>query len=387
LLGWLADRVNVRWLYPAVVLVWSAAGFATGFVNGFMGLLTCRFVLGLAESGHWPCALRTTQRILPPEERTLGNSILQSGASAGAVLTPLVALQLYDSTGSWRYSFQAVSGIGFVWVVAWLCRVRSTDLAHPTVTDAVKRTGSYIRRPSGLLVRRFIALFIMVISINATWHFFRAWLPLFLKREHGYTLEAAGYFTSAYYIATDIGALCAGFATLWLARRGSSVYRSRMLVYLTCALLTSLSVVAARLPHGWPLLALLLVVGFGSLGVFPAYYSFSQELTVRHQGMLTGVLSCGCWLAMALLHELVGKQILETGSYRTGVALAGFGPLIGFVALVLLWGSNAPANPQPESGSVALERDSSGGLIDAGMADRRIGDLDQKSYSPRRKIP
>src|SRR5262249_49075850 len=64
LFGLLADRVNVRFLYPAVLLFWSAMGFATGLVRSFEGLLLCRTLLGLFEAGHWPCALKTVQRIL-----------------------------------------------------------------------------------------------------------------------------------------------------------------------------------------------------------------------------------------------------------------------------------------------------------------------------------
>src|SRR6516162_10301350 len=30
--GWLADRINVRWLYPLAVLAWSMAGFSAGLV-------------------------------------------------------------------------------------------------------------------------------------------------------------------------------------------------------------------------------------------------------------------------------------------------------------------------------------------------------------------
>ena len=33
LAGWLADKVSVRWLYPAIVLIWSAAGVATGYAD------------------------------------------------------------------------------------------------------------------------------------------------------------------------------------------------------------------------------------------------------------------------------------------------------------------------------------------------------------------
>src|SRR5205823_3023391 len=79
--GFMADAVSVRWLYPAVVLFWSATGFATGFVHSYAGLLVCRALLGLFESGHWPCGLKTTQGLLNPEDRTMGNSVLQSGTS------------------------------------------------------------------------------------------------------------------------------------------------------------------------------------------------------------------------------------------------------------------------------------------------------------------
>ena len=99
-MGFLADRWNVRWLYPAAVLLWSLAGFATGLVDGFAALLICRFLLGLSEAGNWPFASRTTQHILTSEERTLGNSILQSGAAVGAILTPLLVMALLQRTDS-----------------------------------------------------------------------------------------------------------------------------------------------------------------------------------------------------------------------------------------------------------------------------------------------
>src|SRR6266487_3053870 len=44
--GILADRVSVRGLYPAVVLLWSATGFITGWVQSYSGLLVCRTLLG-----------------------------------------------------------------------------------------------------------------------------------------------------------------------------------------------------------------------------------------------------------------------------------------------------------------------------------------------------
>ena len=348
LMGWLADRINVRWLYALAVFVWSAAGFATGFAQGFLSLLVCRFLLGLAEAGNWPCALRTTQRILAPRERTLGNGILQSGAAFGAILTPWVVSGLIDLTGTWRYAFWVVGGCGVSWVVFWFLLVRSRDLALPpraTPGGAGKAGAGGPALPAALFVRRFLVLVVLVVMINLSWHFFRAWLPLILQRQHGYSERDTSRFLSAYYVATDLGSLAAGFASLYLVRRGFSVHGSRLVVFFGCSLLTALSVVVATLPPGPLLLALFLVIGFGALGVFPNYYSFSQELTVRHQGKVTGALGCCCWLAMAGLHELVGRLVTTTGSYTTGVALAGLAPMAGFLTVALLWGPARPATP------------------------------------------
>jgi ACS family hexuronate transporter-like MFS transporter len=396
-MGWLADRWNVYWLYPAALLVWSAAGFAAGLAGTFVALLCCRFVLGLAEAGNWPCALRTTQRILPPEERAMGNSILQSGAAVGAVLTPLIVLGLVRWTGTWRYSFMAVGAAGALWVVGWLLSVRGRDLAlgevppgpslltvmgwllalyaldlaahvlfpPPSLLPLLVKFGVTALAVAGVFAwlarataeevalsrrdffRRFWVLAVVVVMINMTWHFFRAWLPLFLQRQHGYGWGESNGFMTAYYLATDLGSLAAGFATLRLARRGVAVHRSRVVVFAACAALTTLSLPAALLPAGPLLLGLLLVIGFAALGLFPNYYSFSQELTVRHQGKLTGALGCICWLSMSLLHEVVGKSVEATGSYSVGVGAAGFLPLLALAALVLFWGRTAEAPELP----------------------------------------
>ena len=74
--GVISDRTNVRWLYPCVLLLWSVMGFATGLIETYTGLLLCRMFLGLFEAGHWPCALKTTQRLLPAKYRALAGMLL-----------------------------------------------------------------------------------------------------------------------------------------------------------------------------------------------------------------------------------------------------------------------------------------------------------------------
>lgn len=406
-MGWLADRVNVRLLYPAAVLLWSLAGLATGLVDTFALLLVCRFALGFAEAGNWPCALRTTQHILPPEKRTMGNSILQSGAALGAILTPLLLLLLARQNASWRWSFILVGAVGALWAVAWLLAVRASDLDVPrrpkshslmavlgwligllvvdsvihlawedwlglpaewtaafrtlpavplvskvvTTVLGIALVGRWLMRatdddtylPRGLFFRRYVALAVTVVAINVTWHYLRAWLPPYLQTQpfwggEAYSKEQLYLFSLYYYIATDVGSLAAGFFVLVLARTALGVHASRLVVYALFSLLALLASVAVWFPSGGGLEPILLVVGFGSLGLFPVYYSLSQDLTRENQGKVTGSLGCICWLAMSLMHEAVGKTVEQSGSYTQAFTLAGVAPLVGLAAVLLLWG-------------------------------------------------
>jgi ACS family hexuronate transporter-like MFS transporter len=456
--GWLADRVSVRWLYLVAVLGWSAAGFSTGLATGFLGLMMCRFVLGLFEAGNWPSALRTTQAILPSSQRAMGNGILQSGAALGAVLIPLIIRWLLTGAdepmhpqwlgtavgsafghlggaadqgltvaassltgwltpmyqpGVWRSPFLVVGGLGVFWIVMWFASVRKNDLPPPAPSrgpslmsllgwlilllsfdvsmQMLGRAGLFAFLPDGekalpwwlslivkamvsfigitlvirwtlqstagddklprpIFVRRFGVLIVLVIVMNLTWHFFRAWLPLYLQLERDYGEQETIDFFVAYYIATDLGSLAAGFGALLLVRWGFPVHGSRVAIYITAALLCTLSIVAARLDKGNVLLGVLLVIGFASLALFPLHYSFSQELTVRHQGKLSGALGCINWLAMYLLQSSVGLLVEQTKTNSVGVALAGLPPLLGVAALLFFWGKDPPSAKQSVSG-------------------------------------
>ena len=91
------------------------------------------------------------------------------------------------------------------------------------------------------------------------------------------------------------------------------------------------------MPASLLLLGTLLVIGFGSLGQFPNYYAFTQELSARRMGNVTGVLSFLTWTVHALVQKPIGRWLDQTHRYAPVMLLAGLMPLLGLLAVVLLW--------------------------------------------------
>ena len=336
LFGVLADRVSVRWLYPAALLAWSLVGFATGYARDYDQLLLCRTALGFFEAAHWPCALKTTQLLISTKGRALGNGVLQSGTSIGSILTPVVMWWIMVRQGqSWRLGFQLVGLVGIAWIFAWIAATRADDFQ---VVPAKPGSGGATRDGATRdAIRRWAAVLIVVVIINTVWQSLRAWIPLILQKEHGYSETETLWFTALWFGISDIGCLASGALAWWLAVKGWSVKWSRVATFaLACFLCLGL-VAVPWLGSGPMLLAVLLVAGAGALGLFPIYYSFTQDISRHHQGLVTGVASFFAWVASASFQPLFGRHADQTESFSIGLAAAGAVTLLALAAWAILW--------------------------------------------------
>ncbi len=379
LFGFLADRFGPRRLYPIVLAGWSLAGVATTLATSatatrwlqlpdddpgagtFRWLLLCRTVLGLFEAGHWPCALITARQVLTAAERPFGNGLLQSGASAGAVLTPLYVLLVRSLGGGWDFVFWTIGLTGLLWVPLWFALVRKGDLddkpapaAGDPVAEAEMDEAGVPRAPTGGPVpfdawgfaRRFVVLAVVVTCLGLSWQFIRAWLPKYLKEFHNYAPAASATAVALYYIAADLGCILAGFLVKVLAERGQAVHTSRAIVF---ALWCGLTALAALVPFlggsFWVLVPVLMLVGAGILGLHPIYYALAQELPAKHMGLLSGVLAAMTWVTVGTAQGEIGAHIKATGDYTPGFMVAGLAPVAALVVMLVLW---KPGEPRPQ---------------------------------------
>lgn len=338
--GWLADQLALRWLYPSILLGWSIAGILTGLVGDYQELLMCRILLGFFEAGHWPCALKTVQRVMLKQDRHFGNSLLQSGAAIGAIVTPpiILAILAWFDRGdgrAWSIPFIVIGLAGTTWIVGWFLLIGPQDLV---ANEEKSRTESGW---SIALDRRVWVLLVMVITINTTWQILRAWLPKYLQQGRGYSEATSLWFNSAFYIVADIGCILSGAIALRLAKRGYSQHASSVWVYGGCAGITALTLLLGSVPNGAFLFGLLLIIGAGALGLFPCYYTFCQEISETHLGKMSGIIAGIGWIISSPMQKLYGRQIDATQSFEWGMALAGLMPSIGLLALLLLWLRNS----------------------------------------------
>ncbi len=309
--GFVADMVPVRWLYPMVLLLWSGVGFATGWVTSYEQLLACRIALGFFEAGHWPCGLKAVRTLMSHEKRSLGNSLLQSGTSLGAIMTPLIMrLLLTEAVGSWRLAFQIVGGVGLLWIVAWFWIVGHEDLAaHREQFEKPAASNWLVDLIPVVFQPRMLVLFFITAMINTQWQVLRAWLPKLMQQGRGYTESNTLLFNSLWFAATDVGCILAGIMVVWLNRRGWHTIRAQQWTFTLCAA-ASLSLVALPwVPTGPVMLILLLLAGAGSLGVFPIYYALMQRIAGRHQGKVTGITGVAAWCLTPWAQKQFGRYV------------------------------------------------------------------------------
>ena len=363
--GFLVDRVSVRWVYPIGLMGWSLMGFLTGWARDYDDLIACRSLLGFFESAHWPCGLRTTQALLDQRGRAMGNSVLQSGTSIGAILTPLIMLSiLTEEPGSWRVGFQGIAVVGALWVFFWLAVVKESDfhLQHADadqLASGVANDDGALRAASGdpneeawwkiLFHRKFLLILGMVICINSMWQLLRAWLPKVMQESYRYEERETLIFNSVWYAVTDVGCFASGALALFLATSGWSVKGSRLLALSLCVALCGTLVSVPFLDGGWPLLAILLLSGAGALGIFPIYYSFAQDVSPRHQGKVTSIAATGGWIASSLAQVAFGRMADATGRFDIGLVLVGILPMFALVAMWLFWPQDRILTPQEKT--------------------------------------
>ena len=330
--GWIIDRIGIKWSNPLGVAAWSLAALAHGWASTFTSFFAARAALGATEAMGTPNQIKTVATLFPPNLRSLGFGLGNMVGSVGAIVTPML-VPAFALLYGWRAAFVAAGVLGLVWAVVWLVTTRGTDLAGEAEDPALARAPASVAATLGgigviLYDRNTWAVSVAKVLSDSTWWFLLFWMPRFLQNQYGLELEQIGVPLAIAYTGAAVGSVVAGSVSTLLLSRGWSVNRTRKTVMLASALLVLPVPVVLWMTNYW-LVALVLAVALaGHQGFSTNLFGLISDITptTRVARVTSFAAFCG---------NVGGFGIQKAAGWVLTAGL-GYGPLFAFAAVSYL---------------------------------------------------
>ena len=354
--GMMMDRLGPRAGFCVIFVGWSLANLLHGFAGTVVQFALLRLVLGLNECGAYSGGVKVIGQWFRPSERAFAGGLFNSGSVIGAVLAPPLIVTLMGAFG-WRGAFIIPSVVGLLWLIPWLL-LYWEPWRHPRLVRANAGAGTAVGAPAmenvppaaGAQPTIWLLLTLApvwgVVLIRAfggpVTHFYWYWLPEYLKRERGMTLEAIGMFAWMPFLCGGIGNIGGGWLSSRLIRRGWTVNRARKTVFVLGGCLCVLAVTIPFAPSAGAAIAIICLASLGINAIAANLMGiiadlFPQQMLARVSGM-TGV---GDGVVSMLMMLLAG-MVIDRFSYTPVFIAVGLLPVLSLTALFLLVGTIRP---------------------------------------------
>jgi MFS transporter, ACS family, D-galactonate transporter len=342
--GWLVDRFEVNWVLAMGVLVWSAATLTTGLLHGFALLLAARLLLGIGESVAYPSYNKIIAKHFQATHRGRANGLISAGWAGGPALGTLVGGLLMARVG-WRLFFVVLGAASLLWLFPWIKWMpRGPGLA----------TSKFVKPASIheiLQQRSAWGTFAGLFCFNYLWYFLITWLPFYLVRQRGFSLQTMSLVGGAAFFALAVSVLTSG----WLADRWIAGGASPTLVLKffcgTGLALASVSFVIVFLVANHTAAMTILIFSCIALGMCsPNLWTMTQILAGPQTAGKWAGLENFCGNMAGIIAPIVVGIILEnTGEFFWAFAITGGVTLLGAASYVFLVGPVEPVawNLQP----------------------------------------
>ena len=336
--GRLMDRLGTKVGYSVAITVWSLAAMAHALARSVIGFAIARFSLGLGESGNFPAAIKTVAEWFPKKERALATGIFNAGSNVGAVAAPL-AVPWITLTYGWQMAFVATGAIGFLWIVFWVVlyekpeqqkRLKAEELAY--IQSDPPDPPVRIPWLSLLKHKQVWAFAIAKFMTDPVWWFYLYWVPSFLNKSYGLTLDRIGPPLIIIYVMADVGSIGGGWLSSFLIKRGWSVNRGRKTAMLICAICVVPIVLASQASELWMAVALLSLATAAHQGWSANLFTTTSDMFPRKAiGSIVGLGGMAGAIGGMLISTLAGFLLEFTGSYLVLFIICGSTYLVTFL--------------------------------------------------------
>ncbi len=328
--GWLAEKLDPRLILAAGLAVWGAATALTGVASGFLMLLALRVILGLGESAMWPASFKILAREALEAQRGRANGFLAAGQLCGPAFGTLVGGLLMAWLG-WRLAFVLFGCASLLWLWPWLKTPQAAPLQRLRDTQVIPSLVAILSRRElwGSCLGHFSHAYALYVVLS--------WLPLYLVREHGFSLPAMAQIGAGVYALSALASVLTGWISdRWLAAGASSNRVRKTALVLGYA---GIAVCMGACALAGPLGSLLAMAGCGiCLGIVaPALYATAQTLAgPEAAGRWMGVQTFFANVAGITGPVITGVVADQTGTFSAGFLIAAAIAFVGMIAYGLI---------------------------------------------------
>jgi MFS transporter, ACS family, hexuronate transporter len=318
--GRIVDVIGLRLGYGIILGAWSVVVMGHGLVRSVFGFSMMRGLLGLAEGGNFPAAIKCVSEWHPKKERALATGLFNAGSNVGVIVAPLI-VPILIAHFDWPSAFYITGSMGLVWLVLWASlywppaeNTRLSQAEREYIQSDPPDPPAHV--PWSTLLR-YPQVWAVVVGMGLSapiWWFYLYWTPGFFHDKLHIDLKNLGWPLVTVYLLADAGSVGGGWLSSRLIKKGWSVNASRKTTLLICALCVVPVFLAAIVPNPWVVVVLIGIAAAAHQGFSANIYTLASDMAPRK--VVSSIVGLGGFAAgfIAMGFQKLTGRILDSWS-------------------------------------------------------------------------
>ena len=338
--GFLVDRLGIRRVYAAGMVLSAVASALMGVAGGLASLLLFRILLGLGQAVSFPASSGAVATSFPDRERGTVTATYLCGVRLGQAA--VVGLGgLFIPLYGWKVLFVLVGVASLTWVLPWSAFVKKWEqpAEGKTARLSAKPQPGFLDSLAVLRHRSVLGTVLGFFAYDYAWFLYTAWLPAYLTTERHFTPAEMATLGSVPYLFMSVAILLSGLFSDWLIRAGRNEIAVRK-GCITVGMLIACCIVPAGLVPDKFQSVLLITISMCGLGIAaPNCWTITQAVcSKRIVGTVSGMQNLGGNIGGILAPTVTGYIAYVTHSFALALSLTGGVLIFGTLAYLLLIG-------------------------------------------------